>query len=208
VLIDAGPDFRQQLLRAGVSDLSAILLTHEHKDHIGGLDDVRALNYLSGSPVDVYAERRVLDAVRAEYSYAFVENPYPGTPEMNLHEIRCDRTFSVGRVTIVPLRVFHHRLPILGFRIGDFVYVTDANRIDQREMEKMHGCRLLVINALRKQVHLAHFSLTQALDVAQKVGAQLTLLTHISHQMGRQADVEGELPPTVAFARDGLTVEC
>ena len=206
LLIDAGPDFRQQLLRADVADLSAILLTHEHKDHTGGLDDVRALNYLAGAPMDVYAESRVLDAVRAEYSYAFVENPYPGTPEMNLHEIRCDETFSVGRVGIVPLRVFHHKLPILGFRIGDLVYVTDANGIDRSELEKMRGCRLLVLNALRKREHLAHFSLAQALDVARRVGAQRTLLTHVSHLMGKHGEVESELPPTVELARDGLTV--
>ena len=207
ILIDAGPDFRQQLLRANVSNLDAILLTHEHKDHIGGLDDVRALNYISGRPVDIYAENRTLKAVRAEYPYAFAENPYPGTPEMNLHEISCNEAFVVGEINIVPIRALHCRLPVMGYRIDNFVYITDANSIDKTEMNKMKNCDILVINALRKTTHLSHFTLAQALEIAHAVGAKQTYFTHISHQMGRHAEEEKNLPANARFAYDGLIVE-
>jgi phosphoribosyl 1,2-cyclic phosphate phosphodiesterase len=207
ILIDAGPDFRQQLLRGGIADLNAILLTHEHKDHTGGLDDVRALNYISGKPVEIYAEKRVLNSIRAEYPYAFADNPYPGAPEMNLNPLDDKTPFNVGDVEIIPIRAFHHRLPVLGFRIGGLVYLTDANKIEQSEMRKMYGCTVLVINALRKEAHLSHFTLSQALDVARESGAGQTYLTHISHQMGLHKDVEKELPDNVKLAYDCLTVE-
>jgi phosphoribosyl 1,2-cyclic phosphate phosphodiesterase len=207
ILIDAGPDFRQQLLRGGIADLDAILLTHEHKDHTGGLDDVRALNYLNRKPVEIYAEKRVLDSIRSEYSYAFADNPYPGVPEMNLNTLDDRTPFKVGDVEIIPLRVFHYRLPVLGFRIGDLAYITDANRIEPSVMQKIHGCTVLVINALRKEAHLSHFTLSQALDVARESGAGQTYLTHISHQMGLHKDVEKELPDNVKLAYDCLTVE-
>jgi phosphoribosyl 1,2-cyclic phosphate phosphodiesterase len=207
ILVDAGPDFRQQMLRAGVSNLDAILLTHEHKDHTGGLDDVRALNYLSGKPVEIYAEKRVLDSIRSEYSYAFVDNPYPGVPEMKLNAIDDGSTFTVGDVKIDPVRVFHYKLPILGFRIDGLVYITDANRIDFREMKKIYGCRVLVVNALRREQHLSHFNLSQALEISHASGAGQTYLTHISHQMGLHKDVENELPANVKLAYDCLTFE-
>jgi phosphoribosyl 1,2-cyclic phosphate phosphodiesterase len=207
ILIDAGPDFRQQLLRGGIAELDAILLTHEHKDHTGGLDDVRALNYISGKPVDIYAEKRVLDSIRAEYPYAFADNPYPGVPEMNLNTLDDKTLFKVGEVEIVPIRVFHYRLPVLGFRIGDLVYITDANKIEPSEMRKIYGCSVLVINALRKEPHLSHFTLSQALEVARESGARQTYLTHISHQMGLHEAVEKELPDNVQLAYDRLTVK-
>jgi phosphoribosyl 1,2-cyclic phosphate phosphodiesterase len=207
ILIDAGPDFRQQLLRSGIADLDAIFLTHEHKDHTGGLDDVRALNYISGRPVEIYAEKRVLDSIRTEYQYAFADNPYPGVPEMNLNTIDDKTPFKVGEVEIVPLRVFHHRLPVLGFRIGDLVYITDANKIELPEMQKIYGCKVLIINALRKKAHLSHFTLSQALDIARESGASQTYLTHISHQMGLHEAVEKELPNNVNLAYDCLTVK-
>jgi len=207
ILIDAGPDFRQQLLREGVSTLDAILLTHEHKDHIGGLDDVRALNYISGKPVEIYAEERVLNAVRSEYQYAFAENPYPGVPDMNLNEITPGISFMVGDIEIVPIRALHYRLPVLGFRIGGLVYITDANKIEPIEMEKISRCKILVINALRKTEHLSHFALFQALKVSQKSRAEQTYLTHISHQMGLHEDVEEQLPENVKFAYDCLSLE-
>ncbi|MDR1897492.1 MAG: MBL fold metallo-hydrolase [Prevotellaceae bacterium] len=206
ILIDAGPDFRQQLLRENITKLDAILLTHEHKDHIGGLDDVRALNYLTQKPVDIYAEQRVLNAVCCEYFYAFKENPYPGVPEMKLNEI-LSSPFFIGDVEITPIRVYHHQLPILGFRIADLVYITDANRIYAKEKRKILRCKTLVINALRKKTHLSHFSLSQALKVAQKTEAQTVYLTHISHQMGLHKEVEKELPPNAHLAYDGLRVE-
>jgi phosphoribosyl 1,2-cyclic phosphate phosphodiesterase len=207
ILIDAGPDFRQQLLRGRISDLNAILLTHEHKDHTGGLDDVRALNYINRRPVEIYAEERVLDSIRAEYPYAFAANPYPGVPAMNLNTITDNKPFTVGGIDIIPIRAFHHRLPVLGFRIGDLAYITDANRIERSGMRKISGCEVLVINALRKETHLSHFTLSQALDVARKSGARQTYLTHISHQMGLHATVEKELPENVRLAYDCLTIE-
>jgi phosphoribosyl 1,2-cyclic phosphate phosphodiesterase len=207
LLIDAGTDFRQQLLRGGISDLDAILLTHEHKDHTGGLDDVRALNYISGKPVEIYAEKRVLDSICSEYPYAFADNPYPGVPEMNLNTISDETYFTVGDIKIVPVRVFHYRLPVLGFRIDGLAYVTDANRIELSEMKKICGCRVLVVNALRKESHLAHFSLSQAIDVARETGSQQTYLTHISHQMGLHRAVNEELPTNIQLAYDCLTIE-
>jgi phosphoribosyl 1,2-cyclic phosphate phosphodiesterase len=207
ILVDAGPDFRQQLLRAKISNLDGILLTHEHKDHTGGLDDVRALNYISGKPVEIYAEKRVLNSIRSEYQYAFAENPYPGVPEMNLNTIDDKTPFTVGGIEIMPLRAFHHRLPVLGFRIDGLVYITDANRIAPSEMKKISGCKILVVNALRKEAHLSHFTLSQALDVARESKARQTYLTHISHQMGLHGEVENELPENVKLAYDCLTVE-
>jgi phosphoribosyl 1,2-cyclic phosphate phosphodiesterase len=207
ILIDAGPDFRQQLLRGGISDLNAILLTHEHKDHTGGLDDVRALNYISGKPVEIYAEKRALNSIRAEYPYAFADNRYPGVPEMNLNTIDAKTQFRVGEVAIVPIRAFHYKLPVLGFRINNLVYITDANRIEPSEMRKIYGCKVLVINALRKEAHLSHFTLSQALDVVRQSNALQAYLTHISHQMGLHEEVERELPANVRLAYDCLTVE-
>jgi phosphoribosyl 1,2-cyclic phosphate phosphodiesterase len=207
ILIDAGPDFRQQLLRGGISDLDAILLTHEHKDHTGGLDDVRALNYISGKHVEIYAERRVLNSLRSEYPYAFSAHPYPGAPAMNLNTINDRTPFAVGDVEIIPVRAFHYRLPVMGFRINRLVYITDASRMELSEMKKISGCETLVINALRKKTHISHFTLSQALRVSRETGAVRTYLTHISHQMGRHQDVETELPANVKLAYDCLTVE-
>jgi phosphoribosyl 1,2-cyclic phosphate phosphodiesterase len=207
ILVDAGPDFRQQLLRGGISDLDAILLTHEHKDHTGGLDDVRALNYLSGKPAEIYAEKRTLNSIRSEYSYAFVDNPYPGVPKMNLNTINDNTAFTVGGIEIIPVRAFHYRLPVLGYRINNVVYITDANMIASSEMSKISGCEILIVNALRKKTHISHFSLSQALDVSRKSGAGQTYLTHISHQMGLHKEVEKELPENVKLAYDCLTLE-
>jgi phosphoribosyl 1,2-cyclic phosphate phosphodiesterase len=207
ILIDAGTDFRQQLLRGGITNLDAILLTHEHKDHTGGLDDVRALNYINKKPVEIYAEERVLNSIRSEYPYAFTDNPYPGVPEMNLNTIIDKANFLVGDVEIIPVRVFHYRLPVLGFRINDLVYITDASKIEKSEMKKIYGCKILVINALRKERHLSHFCLSQAVEVSLKSEAAQTYFTHISHQMGLHEDVEKELPENIKLAYDCLTIE-
>ena len=206
LVIDAGPDFRQQMLREHVQRIDGILLTHEHKDHIGGLDDVRAFNYTSGEPVDIYAEERVQRVVKKDFDYAFVEHKYPGVPEIRLHTIGED-LFRVKSVEIIPIRGLHYKLPVLGFRIGGIAYLTDFNYIPPKEFDKLKGVDTLVINALRKEAHISHFTLGEALHVSHLVSPRQTYLTHISHQMGRQAQEEPALPEDVRFAYDGLCIE-
>jgi phosphoribosyl 1,2-cyclic phosphate phosphodiesterase len=207
IVIDAGPDFRQQMLNARVKKLDAIFLTHEHKDHIAGMDDLRAFNYKSQAAIDIYAEERVLNAVRKEYAYVFSENQYPGVPKMELHNIDTYNIALRGDI-IIPLRIFHYRLPILGFRIGDMAYITDANYIPEETREKIIGVKYLVINALRKEKHISHFSLGEALNLIEEVSPRKAFITHIGHQMGKQADINRELPVNVTLAWDGLEVFC
>jgi phosphoribosyl 1,2-cyclic phosphate phosphodiesterase len=206
-VIDAGPDFRQQMLNARVKKLDAILLTHEHKDHIAGMDDLRAFNYRSQAAIDIYAEERVQAAVRKEYAYVFSENHYPGVPRMELHTLE-NYNINIKGDTVIPLRIFHYRLPIFGFRIGDMAYITDANYISEETKEKLFGVKYLVINALRKEKHISHFSLDEALDLAREVSPRKAYITHIGHQMGKHADVCRELPGNVTLAWDGLEVVC
>jgi phosphoribosyl 1,2-cyclic phosphate phosphodiesterase len=207
IVIDAGPDFRQQMLMAGVKKLDAILLTHEHKDHIAGMDDLRAFNYKSQAAIDIYAEERVQNAVKKEYEYVFAENRYPGVPKMELHTI-AGNSIEVNGDMIIPLRIFHYRLPILGFRIGDVAYITDANYIPEDTREKIIGVKYLVINALRKEKHISHFSLGEALTLVEQISPRKAYITHIGHQMGKHADVNRELPVNVTLAWDGLEVNC
>lgn len=206
LVIDAGPDFRQQMLRENVKHIDAILLTHEHKDHTGGLDDVRAFNYTSGQPVDLYAEERVQKVIKKDFDYAFAPNPYPGVPEITLHTID-EHPFQIKGVDIIPIRGRHFKLPILGFRIGNLAYLTDFNHISPEEIEKIKGVDILVVNALRKEQHLSHFTLSEALHLSYLVGPRQTYLTHISHQMGRQAQEERALPENCHMAYDGLKIE-
>ncbi|MEN8121723.1 MAG: MBL fold metallo-hydrolase [Bacteroidota bacterium] len=202
-VIDTGPDFRQQMLRENVKDLTAILFTHEHKDHIAGLDDIRAFNYIHKRPMDVYADVRVQKALRREYAYVFAEDKYPGIPEMRTYTID-NAPFFVDDVKIIPIRLMHYQLPILGFRINNFTYITDTNYIEPEEKEKIKGSKVIVVNALRKKKHISHFNLEEALELIKELKPELAYLTHISHLMGRQADVEKELPDNVKFAYDGL----
>jgi phosphoribosyl 1,2-cyclic phosphate phosphodiesterase len=205
ILVDAGPDFRQQLLRAQVKRLDGILLTHEHKDHAGGLDDVRALNYTSGKPVDIYAEQRVQQALKREYAYAFAEDKYPGVPEFNLITIG-ENSFTVKGVTVLPIRVLHHQLPVLGFRIGNVAYITDASHIVDCEKEKLCNLDILTLNVIRRTPHLSHFSLPEALALAEELQPKQLYLSHLSHQIERHAELVAALPPHVAPAYDGLTI--
>jgi phosphoribosyl 1,2-cyclic phosphate phosphodiesterase len=207
LLFDAGPDFRQQMLREHVSRLDAILLTHEHKDHIAGLDDVRAFNYKSQDAIDIYSEERVLKALKKEYSYVFAEFQYPGIPKMRLNTID-DQTFTVRGIPIIPVRVFHYLLPVYGFRIGNFAYITDANYIPEESKEKLYGIKYLVINALRKEKHISHFSLREAIDFIREISPKKAFITHISHQMGLHSEVSSELPPEITLAYDGLSFQC
>ena len=207
IVIDAGPDFRQQMLREHVTRLDAILLTHEHKDHIAGLDDVRAFNYKSQDAIDIFSEERVLKALKKEYSYVFSEFQYPGIPQMRLNTID-DQVFAINGIQIIPLRVFHYRLPVYGFRIANFAYITDANYVPEASKEKLFGVKYLVINALRKEKHISHFSLREAIDFIREISPKKAFITHISHQMGCYADVSKELPPEILLAYDGLSFLC
>ncbi|MDI9552198.1 MAG: MBL fold metallo-hydrolase [Bacteroidota bacterium] len=207
LVIDAGPDFRQQMLRENVRKLDAILLTHEHRDHIAGLDDVRAFNHKSHDAIDIFAEERVQKEVRKDYSYVFARYQYPGIPKMRLNTIG-DNNFTIGRLVLTPLRVYHYRLPIYGFRTGDFAYITDANYIPEETKEKLYGVKYLVINALRKEKHISHFSLREAIDIIREISPRKAYITHISHQMGLHREVSGTLPPGIMLAYDGLSFVC
>ncbi len=207
LVIDAGPDFRQQMLREKVKRLDAIILTHEHKDHISGMDDVRAFNYKSQDAIDIFAEERVQKAVRKEYSYVFAEYQYPGIPKMRLNPVT-DYGFTIKGINLIPLRVFHYRLPVYGFRIGNFAYITDANYIPEETKEKLFGVKYFVINALRKEKHISHFSLREAINLVREVSPRKAFITHISHQMGLHEEVTATLPPEIMLAFDGQSFLC
>lgn len=205
IIIDSGPDFRQQVLRENLQSLEALVFTHEHKDHTGGLDDVRPFNYLSGiKNCPIYAHPRVLEQLKMEYYYAFVEKPYPGVPIITCNEIDKE-PFDIAGLNFIPIQVMHHKLPVLGFRIGDFTYITDANYISEPELHKIRGSRFLVLNALQKEPHISHFNLDQAVALANEVGAEKTYFTHISHKLGLHREVEKLLPQNIELAHDGLS---
>ena len=204
-VIDTGPDFRQQMLRARVQQLDAVLFTHEHKDHVAGLDDVRAFNFRQKRDMDVYATPRVQQALRREFHYVFAENPYPGVPRVRLNDLD-GAPLNVGGVDIVPLPVKHYQLPVLGFRIGPIAYVTDANAFAPETWHRLEGVEVLVINALRKQKHISHFNLDEALEVIERVGPREAYLTHISHLLGEHQDVAPDLPRGVFLGEDGLRI--
>jgi phosphoribosyl 1,2-cyclic phosphate phosphodiesterase len=203
LVIDSGPDFRQQLLRASVKKLDGLVFTHEHKDHIAGMDDIRAFNYIQSLPVDIYATERVQEALKREFHYAFEDFKYPGVPELNLHMIT-EKPFRVGTIQLRPIPVLHYRLMVFGYRIGDFSYITDAKTITPEGMEVIRDSEVLVLNALRREQHVSHFTLEEALNVIKEVKPKKAYLIHLSHQMGKHADLEKELPDGVECAFDGL----
>jgi len=206
ILIDAGPDLRQQMLRNQITMVDAILITHEHKDHLAGLDDIRPVYFRKKAPIEIYSLQRVLNVIRKDFDYAFKPNPYPGAPSFHLNPIK-DDPFVVNGVEIEPIHVRHLTLPILGYRIGNFAYITDASFISETELKKLQGLDLLVLNALRIREHYSHFNLAQALNVISQLNPAKALLTHVSHEMGLYADVEKMLPDNVILGIDGMSVE-
>ncbi len=206
ILVDAGPDFRQQMLRAGVTHLDAILLTHNHKDHTGGLDDIRAFNYLEKRASEIYCEKYVEDSLRQEYSYAFAEKKYPGVPEWNVHIIE-NKPFTIQTAEIIPIRGMHYKLPVLGYRFGNIAYCTDMNFIPEEEFDKLRGLDHFIINCVKNGKHISHYSLEEAVAVARRVGARHSWLTHLSHQLPACNKLAGQLPEGIHPAYDGLVIE-
>lgn len=203
VVVDTTPDFRYQMLRINNRKLDAVLYTHPHKDHLAGLDDIRAYNYLTKKPMTIYANTLTEEALRRDYYYAFSDTRYPGVPELNLITID-HNAFLIGDIPVQPIEVWHHKMPVLGFRFGDFTYITDANKIEEREKEKIRGSKILVLNALRKQEHLSHFTLEEAVNLAAELEVPEVYFTHISHQLGKHTGVNTELPAHMQLAYDGL----
>lgn len=203
LVVDTGPDFRYQMLREKIKVLDAVLFTHSHKDHIAGLDDVKAYNFSLNRPMDLYASAATAVALQTEFFYAFSATRYPGIPNLNLHTIGME-PFVIGDIPVIPVLVWHLTMPVLGFRFGNFTYVTDANRIDATEQEKIKGSEVLLLDALRKEKHLSHFTLKEAIELAGSLKIPTTYLTHISHQMGLHKVVEAELPAGIHLGYDGL----
>lgn len=205
VVIDAGPDFRQQLLNNRVKKLDAVVFTHEHKDHIAGLDDVRAFNYVHKKAIPVYVTERVEAALRREYAYIFDNNDYPGIPQIELKHFDTE-TITIGDLTIQPIDVMHYNLPVKGFRVNDFVYITDANYVDEANKKKISNADVLVLNALRFEKHISHFTFDEALELKNELKAKKTYLTHISHQLGTFESIQTKLPENVELAVDELQI--
>ena len=205
-VIDTTPDFRYQMLRAKVKKLDAVLFTHPHKDHIAGLDDVRAFNFFTGHPMNLYANSMTIDALMREFAYAFADKKYPGVPNLELNTINLD-PFTIGDVPVIPIEVWHMKMPVYGFRMGSFTYITDANRIDEEEKEKIRGSEVLVLNALRKEKHISHYTLDEAVALVHELEVPTSYFTHISHQLGRHEEIESRLPPGMHLGYDGLKIE-
>lgn len=203
IVIDTTPDFRYQMLRENVKKVDAILFTHPHKDHIAGLDDVRAFNFFYKPVMQIYANSLTEEAIKREFSYAFSDKKYPGVPELNLNTIT-NEFFNIGDIPITPISVWHLKMPVLGFRFGKFTYITDANRIDNSEKELIKGSEVVILNALRKKHHISHFTLAEAVDMVQELKVPEAYFTHISHQLGKHEMIENELPDGIHLAYDGL----
>ena len=205
LVVDTTPDFRYQMLRADVKYLDAVVFTHPHKDHIAGLDDVRAYNFFTHKPMEIFANALTEEAIRREFIYVFAENKYPGLPKLNINTITTE-PFIVGDIPIIPVVVYHLNMPVLGFRFGKFTYITDANRIDENEREKIKGSEVIVLNALRNAKHISHFSLNEAAALANELNIPTAYFTHMSHQIGKHADVNKTLATNMQLAWDGLEI--
>ncbi len=206
IAVDCGPDFRQQMLRENISRLDAILMTHSHKDHTGGLDDIRAFNFRQSKPMDIYCTTETEQGIREQYSYAFTETDYPYLPKINFHTIS-NSDFRISSIQIKPITVMHGGMPVLGFRLGDFTYITDAKTISKQERDKIRGSKILVLNALRDTEHYSHLTIQQAIEIVEDVKPELTYFTHMSHQYGLHAKRDKILPPYIRTAYDGLKFE-
>lgn len=205
IVVDTGPDFRQQMLRERVKKLDAVLYTHAHKDHTAGLDDIRGFNFYQRKDMPLFATSKVIEQLKLEFAYIFSAVKYPGVPQVQLHPI-LNQPFTVEDKEVHPIEVMHYKLPVFGFRFNDFTYITDANYISPEEKEKLKGTKVLVVNALQKEDHLSHFTLKQALDLIEEVAPKKAYLTHLSHRMGKHATVQAELPDHVEIAWDGLQI--
>jgi phosphoribosyl 1,2-cyclic phosphate phosphodiesterase len=206
IVVDTGPDFRYQMLRQRVKKLDAVIYTHPHKDHLAGLDDIRAYNFFSRKPIDIYADSLTEEAVRRDFYYAFTDTKYPGIPELNMNTLSME-PFTVGDIPVIPILVWHMKMPVMGFRFGKFTYITDANRIDEPEREKIRGSEVMVLNALRKQKHISHFTLEEAIEQVGELKVPTAYFTHISHQLGLHQVIEAELPEDMHLAWDGLELQ-
>ena len=206
IIVDSGPDFRQQVLRERIKRLDALLYTHEHKDHTSGMDDIRAYNFMQHIDMPLYAEQRVINQIKQEFAYIFSGHNYPGIPRVNLYPIT-EEPFQVEGVAVIPIQVMHYKLPVLGFRFGNFTYITDANYISEEEKAKIAGSEVIVLNALRKEPHISHFSLSEAIALLTELKPKKAYLTHISHLLGLHREVEMELPDFISLAYDGLKIE-
>ncbi|MFA6923880.1 MAG: MBL fold metallo-hydrolase [Bacteroidales bacterium] len=202
-IIDAGMDFRQQMLRENVKKIDAVIITHAHKDHIGGLDDVRGFNYIQRKPIDVFASKEVTKSIKKDFCYAFEDKKFSSLPDINLHTIK-NIPFEINDIKFTPIEVLHYRLRIFGYRVGDFTYITDASTISHTEMNKVIGSKCIVLNALRINTHISHYNLEQAIEVLSELKPETAYLTHISHQLGLHEEVEKTLPSFIKLAYDGL----
>ncbi len=205
IIVDTTPDFRFQMLREKVKHIDAIIFTHPHKDHVAGLDDVKAFNYFNKKHIEVYANELTQKAIKNEFYYIFAAHKYPGVADINLNLIN-EEPFLIGDIMVTPIKVWHLHMPVLGFRFGNFTYITDANRIEEQELDKIRGSEILVLNALRHKAHLSHFTLQEAIDLSTSLQIPTTYFTHISHQLGLHEVVTNELPPNCYLAYDGLQI--
>lgn len=207
IVVDTGPDFRQQMLRANVKDVEAILITHEHNDHVIGIDDVRPINFKQNKDMTVYAVERVINELKDRFKYVFAPNPYPGVPRLHLIPMHKSQPFEVAGQHIIPIEVMHYKLPVIGFRFNDFTYLTDIKTISDEELEKVKGTKTLVLGALRRRRHLSHMNIKEAIELSQRINPEITYFTHMSHDLGRHEEVIKTLPRNITLAYDGLQLE-